>query len=184
MEFTEEAIEFMRSNDGFVQDYHNYCKEDRHLKSFREMVQERIRLGEIIQKENNVYSSDSVLVSSNRQENIHDNNFFQMNRTLFENTMVPTNINGTSYCAQANSEIVPESSTDDILPNPQVRTIRQETIEVNCQQQHTTDNNNNKVQKRSIQILSNLTEDSFPRIQLSPSHDNSYFYRTILPMDH
>ncbi|CAF1656522.1 unnamed protein product, partial [Didymodactylos carnosus] len=51
MEFTEEAIEFMRSNDGFVQDYHNYCKEDRHLKSFREMVQERIRLGEIIQKE-------------------------------------------------------------------------------------------------------------------------------------
>ncbi|CAF1689875.1 unnamed protein product, partial [Adineta ricciae] len=51
MEFTEEAIEFMRNNDEFVQYYHNYYIEDHHFKTFREMVQQRILHGEIIQKE-------------------------------------------------------------------------------------------------------------------------------------
>jgi hypothetical protein len=57
MEFTDEATEFMKSNDEFVQYYHNYYKEDFHFKSFREMVHERIRLGQIIQNEGSYYFS-------------------------------------------------------------------------------------------------------------------------------
>ncbi|CAF5055318.1 unnamed protein product, partial [Rotaria sp. Silwood1] len=37
MEFTNEAIDFMKNNDGFVQYYHNYYKEDHHFQLFREM---------------------------------------------------------------------------------------------------------------------------------------------------
>jgi hypothetical protein len=47
-EFTDEAIEFLKINDDFVQYYHNYYKEDHHFQSFREMVHKRVRLGEII----------------------------------------------------------------------------------------------------------------------------------------
>lgn len=49
MEFTSDAITFLRQTDGFVQYYHNYYQEDLHYKSFKEMVHERISLGEIIQ---------------------------------------------------------------------------------------------------------------------------------------
>jgi hypothetical protein len=47
-EFTNEAIQFMKNNDEFVQYYHNYYKEDHRFESFREMVHERVRLGQII----------------------------------------------------------------------------------------------------------------------------------------
>jgi hypothetical protein len=49
--FTHEAIEFMRNNNGFVEYYHNYNKEEPHLLNFREMISQRLRLGEIIQQE-------------------------------------------------------------------------------------------------------------------------------------
>jgi hypothetical protein len=51
MEFTDEAIDFIKSSDEFVQYYHNYYKEDHHFRSFREMVDERIRLGQILRNE-------------------------------------------------------------------------------------------------------------------------------------
>jgi hypothetical protein len=57
MEFTSEAIDFMKKNDEFVQYYHNYYKQDLHFQPFREMVQERIRLGEIIRNEGLYYRS-------------------------------------------------------------------------------------------------------------------------------
>ena len=48
MEFTNEGIEFMKNNDEFVQYYHSYYKEALHFKLFREMVNERIYLGQVI----------------------------------------------------------------------------------------------------------------------------------------
>jgi len=48
MEFTDEAVEFMRINDEFVQYYHNYYKDDCHFQPFRTMVDERIRLGQVV----------------------------------------------------------------------------------------------------------------------------------------
>jgi hypothetical protein len=51
MEFTQEAIDFMKSNDEFVHYYHNYYKKDRHFRAFREMVDERVRLGQVLRNE-------------------------------------------------------------------------------------------------------------------------------------
>lgn len=51
MEFTDEAINFMKNNDEFVKYYHNYYQGGNHFQSFREMVHERIRLGQIVRNE-------------------------------------------------------------------------------------------------------------------------------------
>lgn len=51
MEFTNEAIEFMRTKDGFVQYYHNYYEDEPQFQSFREMVDERVRLGQVVKDE-------------------------------------------------------------------------------------------------------------------------------------
>ncbi len=50
-EFTGEAIDFMKKKDEFVRYYHNYYKDEVHLQPFRKMVDERIRLGQIIKHE-------------------------------------------------------------------------------------------------------------------------------------
>jgi hypothetical protein len=60
MVFTNEAIDFMKRNDNFVKYYHNYYKEDDHYQSFREMVHERIRLGEIVPNEGLYYFSSII----------------------------------------------------------------------------------------------------------------------------
>jgi hypothetical protein len=51
--------------------------------------------------------------------------------------------------------------------------IDQEAMDVNCQQQDTFAISNSKAQEQSIQILSNLTTNSIPEIELSSAHDNS-----------
>ena len=60
-EFTDEAIDFMKNNDDFVQYYHNYCHNDPIFNSFREMVNERVRLGQISRKD----SLYSILLTRN-----------------------------------------------------------------------------------------------------------------------
>ena len=45
MEFTNEAIKFLKDNNEFVKYYHNYYKDESRFRSFREMVDERARLG-------------------------------------------------------------------------------------------------------------------------------------------
>jgi hypothetical protein len=130
-EFTEEAIEFMEKNDEFVQYYHNYFKEGRHFQSFREMVNERIRLGEIVQNKgsynftsiihfnfycgifclffntDNFCSSGRVPVN-NHQKDIRNKNGFSVNNTPTNSTMVTTHVTGASYSNQSNSEITSE----------------------------------------------------------------------------
>lgn len=50
MEFSSEAIMFLKNTDDFVQYYHNYYHhDDLQYRSFKEMVDKRISLGEIIQ---------------------------------------------------------------------------------------------------------------------------------------
>lgn len=51
MELTDEAIKFMKDNDEFVKYYHNYYKDDPRFRSFREMVDERARLGQVLRHE-------------------------------------------------------------------------------------------------------------------------------------
>jgi hypothetical protein len=145
MEFTDDAIDFMKNNDEFVQYYNNYYKDDHHFKSFREMIHERIRLGEIIQNESlyylpvvsfdiyssvflffiedKVYSSDPVLASSHQKENIHNKNISQMNSSLLDDTLTAKNTIGTSYSAQTNCETILESSTANTLPGKKLKSL-------------------------------------------------------------
>ena len=51
MEFTDEAIEFMKDNDEFVNYYHNYYKDEPRFRSFREMVDERTRVRQVLRHE-------------------------------------------------------------------------------------------------------------------------------------
>lgn len=54
-QFTDEAIELMRSNNAFVEYYHNYYKDESHLQNFREMIHQRLQRGEIVQKESSYH---------------------------------------------------------------------------------------------------------------------------------
>jgi hypothetical protein len=54
-EFTDEAIELMKSSDAFVEYYHNYYKEGPHLENFREMIHHRLRRGEVVQEESSYH---------------------------------------------------------------------------------------------------------------------------------
>lgn len=60
--FTDEAIEFMKNNDEFIQYYHNYYNDDISFKCFREMVDERVGLREIL-RNGNLYSLPSASIS-------------------------------------------------------------------------------------------------------------------------
>jgi hypothetical protein len=65
MEFTDEAITFMKDNDEFVKYYHNYYQEDSHFQSFREMVDERIHLEQIIRNKGLHHSTSIILFNMN-----------------------------------------------------------------------------------------------------------------------
>ncbi|CAF3923142.1 unnamed protein product [Rotaria sp. Silwood1] len=115
MEFTNEAIDFMKNNDGFVQYYHNYYKEDHHFQLFREMVNERILLGEIIRNEGKLHPTDSILINNHQKENIHNKTIFKLNNTPSNSTLVTTHITGTPHRIQTTSEITSESLTGNKL---------------------------------------------------------------------
>jgi hypothetical protein len=62
-----------------------------------------------------VYSSDAILLSSNRKENFHDKNFLQMNNTFSEDIMVTTNVSQSSCSVQTKCKFIPQSSSENIL---------------------------------------------------------------------
>ncbi|CAF4818491.1 unnamed protein product [Rotaria socialis] len=171
MEFLDEAIDFMKNNNHFVQYYHNYYKEDSRFKSFREMIDERIRLAEIVQNEDNICSNDLLLVNSNQQRNIHDKNFASTN-SIIDKQMVTTADIIEASSVQTNCKSVSESSIKNIFLNTQIQIIDQD-VDVTCQEQGTTADSGNEVEQQSIQIATNLDADLASKKQLSPLHESA-----------
>ncbi|UJR24352.1 hypothetical protein I4U23_005729 [Adineta vaga] len=81
-EFTKEAIEFMKNNDGFVQYYHNYYKEDQY----------------------NSYSSGHVLANNQQNEHIQKESMIELDNTPLNIMKNTTNIISTAYCAETNND--------------------------------------------------------------------------------
>ncbi|CAF1182285.1 unnamed protein product [Adineta ricciae] len=157
MEFTEEAIEFMRNNDEFVQYYHNYYIEDRHFKTFREMVQQRIHHGEIIQKENKVYSNDPVLISSYRSELSRQSNTSQANVSFSVDTVT----------IEKSIETKSSNGNDEVLA------IDSEAMEVNNQRDHAIFNKTIEVESSSTESMLTSAGNLLSEVRLLTAHVNS-----------
>jgi hypothetical protein len=85
MELTNDAVDFMKNNDEFVQYYHNYYKEDVHFQPFREMVQKRISLGQIIRNEG-LFCFISIRGSPAHVHELRSNERKNWSKVLFERT--------------------------------------------------------------------------------------------------
>ncbi|CAF1169996.1 unnamed protein product [Adineta steineri] len=110
-EFTNEAIQLMKTNDEFVQYYHNYYKGDSRFQSFCDMVNERVRLGQIKTDKDNLYSNDCTILDNQQNECIQNSNIIELNNipsNIIENT---ANAVSTDYHVEIHNDITSQPMT-------------------------------------------------------------------------
>ncbi|CAF1501841.1 unnamed protein product [Adineta ricciae] len=176
-EFTDEAIEFIRATDDFAQYYHNYYKEGARFQSFRTMVDERIRLGQIVDIQDKMLSSSQISTNPSQNDPAHDNPS-QLN---ISSSRIPiVKLNSTKPTAKtnnvgANCKIT--SSTIKILSDRQSRTTTDEVVE-NHLRTNNVDIVDRIIQDQLIASSSNSNENAavFPQSS-EPNGHSSSFYR-------
>ncbi|UJR38901.1 hypothetical protein I4U23_031569 [Adineta vaga] len=161
-EFTDEAIQFMKLNDEFVQYYHNYYKEDDRFQSFREMVHERVRLGEIIPDKNNSYSSGRTPSNNQQNEHIQKKQMTESNKTLPK--IVTNTTNGISIvsCDEIDDNNSLQSMTDQLVQSM----VEEAPLDYDPVNANTTTTN-----EHSYATSTNLTTNITGNEQMSAVHD-------------
>ncbi|CAF4921457.1 unnamed protein product, partial [Rotaria sp. Silwood1] len=161
MIFTKYAIEFMRCNDDFVPYYHNYYMEELNLTSFQEMVNERIRLGQIVRNQDKLNINGHFIFTLPKDKN-NNQIQFTINNTFHDNSKSTANPATVSY---------------DILSS--VEPVLESSICVVSIQQPNIVSTNGKNNEQLIEMSSNVIECSVLNTPLLPSSSSLHSPRNI-----
>ncbi|CAF1231570.1 unnamed protein product [Adineta steineri] len=176
MIFTDDAINFMKEHGEFVQYYHNYYKKDIIFNSFRQMVDQRVQSGEIVQLEDKPVSNDDVLVMYYQKGNISTDGIFTLSGKYSKRSDLTTSMNTPSSHTKTNQETGLQSSVNN-LTDTQIQTCDQDVIEMNYQLCGIAAANNQteKEQDTSSDLdLSKSTDSSMPLLPPNETTSSSH----------